>query len=158
MKLWARAGVAMLLCVVLFGTFVHYDATEDDHKPYPPNENLIEGYDDHVGERTLLFGTVQSVTDEQLVIDVESDAGTFKMVVTEPEVDIEKGGIVQVYGTLGPARTIEPERVEVVNRTGGSGLYKYGVSAVGALLVAGLFFRFWRIDTDEWAFEVRSDG
>ncbi|MEF8883259.1 MAG: hypothetical protein V5A34_12135, partial [Halapricum sp.] len=71
---------------------------------------------------------------------------------------VQPGGVVQVYGILWPERVIQPERTEVVNASGGSSTYKYGVSAVGALLVVILFFRYWTIDTDEWAIEVRADG
>jgi hypothetical protein len=158
MEPWARVGLVVLLVVVLFGTFVHYDAAEDEHDPYPAEEQLAQEYDTHVGERALLFGTVQSVADKRLVIRVESDVRPFEMTVPDGSVDVEPGGVVQVYGTLEPERTIRPTQIAVVNRTGGSNLYKYGVSAVGALLVAVLFFRYWTIDTDEWTFEVRTDG
>lgn len=158
MKPWARAGLAVLLVVVLFGTFVHYDAVEDEHHPYPAEERLAQEYDAHIGERALLFGTVQAVDGTELVLRVESDAGPFEMTVPSGSADVEPGGVVQVYGTLGPDHTIDPARIEVVNRAGGSALYKYGVSALGALLVAVSFFRYWRLDTEEWALEVRSDG
>lgn len=158
MELRVRVGVALLLVVVLFGTFVHYDAVEDEHDPYPTEEALAEQYNAHGGERTLLFGTVQSIGNDQFVIEIESDVGPFEITVRDGSVPVEPGGVVQVYGTLGPERTIDPSRVEVVNRSGGSALYKYGVSALGALLVAVLFGRFWRVDTDSWALEVREDG
>jgi hypothetical protein len=158
MNVWVRAGVAVLLLVVLFGTFVHYDVAQSDHAPYPAGVTLVEEYDDHIGEKTLLFGTVQSVTDDRLVIEVSSSAGTYEMTVFSGGIDVEPGGFVQVYGTLGPEYTIEPSRIEVVNRTGSSALYKYGVSAAGALLVVVLFFRYWALDTDEWVLEARFDG
>lgn len=158
MKLWARVAVAVLLVAVLFGSAVHYEVTEPDHDPYPQEEDLATDYDAHVGEQTLLFGTVQSVEDDRLVIRAESDAGPFEMTVPNATARVQPGGVVQVYGTLGPERVIQSERTEVINVSGGSNTYKYGVSAVGALLVVILFFRYWTIDTDEWAIEVRADG
>lgn len=158
MKLWARVAMAVLLVTVLFGSTVHYDMAEDDHDPYPQNEDLATDYDAHVGEQTLLFGTVQSVENDQVVIQVESDAAPFEMTVPNATAEVQPGGVVQVYGTLGPERVIQPERTEVVNVSGGSNTYKYGVSAVGALLVVILVFRYWTIDTEEWAIEVRADG
>lgn len=155
MQLWARAAIASLLLVVLCGTLVHFDVTEDTHDPYVDNERLVTDYDAHVGERTLLFGTVQSVAADRLRIEVQSDEGAFEMAVPEPGVSVQRGGVVQVYGTLEDGNVIEPRRVVVVNSDGGSDLYKYAVSAVGALLVAGLFARYWTIDTDQWALEER---
>lgn len=158
MRLWVRLALAAALVALLCGSFVHYDIAEDRTDPYPETERLVTDYDAHVGERTLLFGTVQSVTDGTLVIDVDSDAGTVTMTVPDADADVRPGGVVQVYGTLEPDRTIRPERTVVVNGDGGAELYKYAVSAVGALAVVGLFGRHWRLDTEAWALEVREDG
>lgn len=158
MKLWVRVAMAVLLVAVLFGTSVHYKVAEPDHDPYPQEEKLATDYDAHIGEQALLFGTVQSVEDDRLLVQVESDAGPFEMTVSNATARVQPGGVVQVYGTLGPEQVIQPERTEVVNASSGSDTYKYGVSAAGALLVAILFVRYWTIDTDEWAFEVRADG
>lgn len=158
MKLWVRVAVAVLLVAVLFGASVHYEVAEPDHNPYPQEENLATDYDAHVGEQVLLFGTVKSVEDDRLLVRVESDAGPFEMTVSNTTTGVQPGGVVQVYGILEAEHTIRPERTEVVNASSGSDTYKYGVSAAGALLVAALFVRYWTIDTDEWAFEVRADG
>lgn len=158
MDLWVRVSVAVLLFALLFGSFVHYEAAEDEHDPYPSTEEIATAYDAHIGDRALLFGTVKSTEPGRLTVNVESDEGDFEMTVHRAGVAVEPGGVVQVYGTLEPGYIIDPVTVEVVNTSGNSAGYKYGVSAVGALLVAGLFFRYWRLDTDEWAFEVRSDG
>lgn len=153
-----RVGIAVVLLGILFGAFVHYSAGYNDHRSYVENERLVTEYEDHVGEETLLFGTVRSVENSTLLIAVNSEAGSFNMTVPETRTSVDEGGVIQVYGTLKPDHTIQSENVVVVNSAGSSNLYKYGVSAVGALLVIVLFFRHWTIDTDEWCFEVRADG
>jgi len=50
---------------------------------------------------------------------------------------------------------VDAETVRVVNPAGASETYKYAVSAVGALLVVALFFRYWRVDIETLTFEVR---
>ena len=158
MDLWVRLGVGALLAISLFGVGVHYEAVEDDHDPYPDEEQLREAYEEYVGERALLFGTVESIGDSRFVMTVQSDAGSFEMAVPENDIAVDPGGVVQVYGILDPDRTVDPVRIVVVTESGDAGLYKYGVSAVGALVVALLFVRHWRLGTDAWTLEVREDG
>ncbi|MFC7197221.1 hypothetical protein ACFQL4_25575 [Halosimplex aquaticum] len=63
---------------------------------------------------------------------------------------------MQIHGTLQTGHTIAAANVEVVNPAGGSKLYKYAVSSVGAVLVLALFFRRWRFDPEALAFETRA--
>jgi hypothetical protein len=158
MRLWVRAVLAVGLVAVLCLGFVDYAATAPTASPYPESEALATDYDAHVGEEALLFGTVQAVENGTLVIEIGSEAGPVTMTVPGADVAVEPGGFVQVYGTLASDHTITPERTVVVNADGGSGVYKYVVSAVGGLVVLGLFGRYWTVDTDAWALEVRGDG
>ena len=154
-----RVVIAVVLAGLLFGSFVHYDATYDSKWPYTENGNLVTAYDDHVGEQTLLFGTVLESDGTTMQIRVESDIRPFDVTVTNASQTADPGGVVQVFGTLQPSpQTVAAENVVVVNQAGSSNLYKYAVSAVGALLILVLFFRYWTVDTDVWAFEVRDDG
>jgi hypothetical protein len=152
-------GVVALLGV-LGGLCVHYDAAEPAHSPYPMPEALATDYDAHVGERALLFGTVQRVDagTDRATVRVDSDEGTFEMTVHGFTERVRLGGVVQVYGTLREGQTIDASTVAVVNPAGGSEGYKYAVSAVGALLVLALFFRHWRVDRGSLTFEVRADA
>ena len=147
-----RIAVAVVCLGLLLGTFVHYGATEDEHGPYPQEEALVSDYGEFVGERSLLFGTVQSADGERVVIEVDTDIGPLTMTVggVDPETDLQPGGVVQVYGTLDAGRTITSTRTVVVSESGGAEYYKYAVSAVGAALVLAAAFRRWRIDTDAW--------
>ncbi|WP_436911207.1 hypothetical protein [Halosimplex marinum] len=151
-------GVVALLGV-LGGLCVHYDAVAPTHSPYPETDDLATDYDAHVGERTLLFGTVQRFEPDadRATIRVDSGEGAFEMTVHGFTERVRPGGFVQAYGTLREGRTIDASAVAVVNPAGGSAGYKYAVSAVGALLVLALFFRHWRVDRASLTFEVRAD-
>lgn len=152
-------GVLALLGV-LGGLCVHYDRAAPTHTPYPETAALATDYGAHVGEDTLLFGTVQRVdaAADRAAIRVDSDEGAFEMAVNGFAERVEPGGVVQVYGSLRAGRTIDASTVEVVNPAGASKGYKYAVSAVGALLALASFFRRWRVDRESLSFEVRADG
>lgn len=166
MRPLVRAVAIVLLVGVVFGLGVHYEATDDDRLPYPESEALATDYGAHVGETTLVFGTVRTFDNATgtVPIDVESDEGSFTLAVHGFDSalgsgeSVQPGGTVQVYGQLGSNRTIDASEVAVVNRSGSSTTYKYAVSAVGAVLVLALFFSRWRVDRDALALEVREDG
>lgn len=165
MHLAVRLVAAVVLVGLLLGLCVQYDSAYDENSPYPPTDELATNYDDYVGEETLLFGTVRDIEvagnatpPNRATIEVDSSEGTFEMTVREFRGDVKPGGVVQVYGTLQSDRTIEATNVEVVNPAGSSNLYKYAVSAIGAILVVALFFRRWQFNADTLAFEVRDDG
>jgi len=157
-KTRTRALLVALALLLVLGTGVHYDSQYGNQWPYPDHDALASEYDQHVASDTLVFGTVQSVDDETARIEVQHSDGTFEMTVEDFHAGVQPGGMVQVYGLLGPDRTITASNVVVVNPAGTSTLFKYGVSLVGAALVTVLFFREWRVDVDELAFEVRDDG
>lgn len=153
----------IVLVGLVFGMGLHAGTErpyEQRHWPYPTGEDIVTDYDRFVGEETLLWGTVQTVDrdDGTLQLRVSTDEGPLELSVTGADAAVEPGGVVQVYGVLGPDRTIEATNVIVVNPADDSATVKYGVSAVGAVLVLALFFRRWRPDTDEWAFVPREDG
>jgi len=139
---------------------VHYESQYDDRWPYPDTDSLATGYESHVGEEVLLFGTVQSVDRGSATaqLEIEHATGTFEMTAQSFDADVRQGGVVQMTGTLEPNHVIVTETVAVVNPAGSSKLYKYGVSLVGALLVTVAFFEQWRIDRETLSFEARYDG
>ena len=136
---------------------VHYDAAYDDHWPYPTEDNLAESYDTHVGEQTLLFGTVETLDEgaDTVHVRVEHSGGSFTMTVENMDADVSEGGVVQVLATLRPGQELQADAVAVVNPAGSSNLYKYAVSLLGALLVLVLFFRHWRINIERLSIEAR---
>lgn len=147
--------MVLLGAVVALGAY--YDANDERHWPYPTEEQLDADYDRYVGERALLFGTVERIDDDAgtATITVEHSTGSFELVVRGVEADVRPAGVIQVYGTLEPDGRVTAERVVVVNPAGASKLYKYAVSTVGALLVLALFFQYWRIDRATLSFEGR---
>lgn len=157
MNVWVRVGIAFCLCLTLAGLFVHADVTGEQRSPYPDAQDLAEGYDSYVGQQLMVFGTVTETRENGMEIEAESDGTSITLDVTGTDAAVEPGGVVQVYGTLEPDRTIAAERVEVVNSSQWAEFYKYGASAIGALGFLVLFFRYWRIDADTWTLEAR-DG
>ncbi|RLM44990.1 hypothetical protein DVK00_11125 [Haloarcula sp. Atlit-47R] len=156
MRVWVRVGIVLVLCVTLGGLFVHAEITEDERSPYPDAADLSTGYESYVGQQLMVFGTVTETGDGELYIKVEGDGTAITLRVTETSTAVESGGVVQVYGTVGPEQTIAAERVEVVNSSRWAELYKYGASAIGALGFLLLFFRYWRINRDTWTLEARN--
>lgn len=141
-------GVALLLVLAL-GLCVHYGAVYEARWPHPTGDQLAEDPDGWDGERVLLFGTVREVEDDRLVMAVETDAGEVARTVTVRGVDaeVDPGGIVQVYGTLSERGTVQrAESVVVVSESGSASLAKYLLSALGGVVTAGAFLRYWRID------------
>ena len=109
---------------------------------------------DNVGQETFLFGTVVSINDETTRIRV--DGGTYTLRVRSFDAAVDPGGTVQVLGVMRSDDVLVADRV-VVESSGSSRLYNYEVSVLGAGLVLVAFFRHWRIDTEQLAFEVQ-DG
>jgi hypothetical protein len=154
---WRRFALVGLLLFATAGLGVYADATDDDRWPYPTADAVGANYDGHTGETTLLFGTVESVDDGTAQIRVDYDDGSFRLTVHGFDASVQPGGTVQVYGTLEPGRTIDAERVAVVNPAGSSLLFKYGISLVAVALFLAVFFRYWRIDWGTYTLEAR-DG
>jgi preprotein translocase subunit SecF len=154
---WRRFALVALLLVATAGLGVAADATYESRWPYPTADTLGADYDEHTGETTLLFGTVESVENGTAQIEIEYEGGTFEMTVQNFDASVQPGGAVQVYGTLGPDRTIDAEHIVVVNPAGSSLLFKYGISAVAVVLFLIVFFRYWRIDWQSYSLEAR-DG
>lgn len=151
-----RLGLIVLAIALILVSGVHYDAREEHHRTQPTTDEVLTEYDRHVGERTLLFGTVEAV-------DSVAGTATIRVDGAEPatlqvrgfEGAVDRGGTVQVYGTLRAGHRIDADEVVVVERGPGASTYKYGVSAVGALAILVVFFRNWRIDVRRLQFVPR---
>ena len=149
--------VVVLLVGLALASGIHYDAGFDRHWEYPTEEDLSSDYESHVGERTLVWGVVQSIDRDasEAVVEVDSDDGEFELLVRGLDADVEPGGTVQVYGSLEPDQTLVASGFVVVERSPADRLFKYGLSAGGAALALGIFFRYWRIDWRRLRFEPR---
>lgn len=148
--------LALLLVGLAVAGGVHYDAAHDRHWPYPTDDQLYADYPAHVGEETLLFGTVRSVAaNGTATVEFEADDGSFVLQVRGVDAAVEPGGVVQVYGTLRGGHRMTATEVVVVERHPGERLYKFGISGVGALVALTAFFRYWRIDVATLTFEPR---
>ena len=153
-----RPGLIVLLVGVVLVSGVHYDIREEHYREQPTTDEILTEYDRHVDERTLLFGTVEAV-------DSEAETATIRVDDTEPttiqvrelEADVDRGGTVQIYGMLRSGHRIDADEVVVVDRGTGVAVYKYGISAVGALVILAGFFRDWRFDPSRLAFVPRSE-
>lgn len=147
----------MVLLGAVLGLCIHYGSALDDRWPYPGSGEIDDDYGEYVGEKTLLWATVERVDRAEGTARVTTDypGGTLPMEIRDFDAAVRPGGSVQVYGTLGPDRTLVADRVVVVNPAGTSPLYKYATSLVGALLVLVLFFRNWRIKPRELSVEAR---
>jgi len=160
MKDWQRGAIILGLVAILGLMGGHYGMVEAEQWPYPHEDTLATHPGAYVGEEVLLFGTVTDTNSQAdtATIRVESDYGTFSLTVKGFDAGVERGGVVQVLGPLTSERTVDAERIVVVNHSRSAKWYKYGVSIIGAVLVVTAFFRYWEIDTETWCFEVRDNG
>ena len=160
MEVRRRLLAVWLLLVLTAGLCVHYGATYDKNWPHPTGEQLAEEPGGWDGERVLLFGEVQERTESGLVMTVEDDAGDVARTITVQgtTVAVEPGGVVQVYGVLSERGTVQQaDAVVVVNRNPGDSQYKLGTSALGVLLAAGLFLRYWGVEWRHLQFVRRTE-
>ena len=156
---WRRVIVALFFLGLVFVSGIHYASVEASQSPYPTEEELKTNPAEYIGEEVFVFGTVKRVESQEntATIRIESDRGSVIVQVDNfsPQLRVEPGGIVQVYGTWQEPNVITAENVRVVNPTGSTNLYKYAVSGVAALVIVVLFFRYWRVNFHDFAFEVR---
>ena len=157
MQTRTRIVLVGVLALALLALCVHYGAVYDDNWPYPSAERLAEDSDAYEGDRVLLMGEVRSVDGDADRIVIVSD-DIFEVTVHGFDERVEPGGFVQVLGTVREGGTdLYAERIVVVERDRGDFHYKLGTSALGAILGAGAFLWYWRIDWRRLTFEVR-DG
>ncbi|MHB9288035.1 hypothetical protein ACKVMT_13450 [Halobacteriales archaeon Cl-PHB] len=148
----------MLFLSAAFGLCVAGEATYEQRWPYPTTEAVVTDYDAHVGDRTLLFGSVEAVSGDRATIRVVAGGENLTMTVSDFTASVEAGGAIQVTGTLRPDHVVQADSVVVVNRSTDAKTWKYGASVVGLLVFLGLFFRFWRADLRNFQVVCRDDG
>jgi len=155
----------LVVCVLLVGAAglcVQYDRA--DLWTYPDAEQIATDPSAYDGQRTLLFGRVQSVdaTNNELTFTVDSDPPLKLTIQQVPPSVIDTVGVdrslVQVYGVLGAESTVlVAEDVVIDHRDSTDSLYVYLTSLLGGLLAAGYFLWQWRIDSRGLGFQPRGD-
>lgn len=155
-----RVLVIVLAVGLLLGMGVHFDTQYADRWPYPTTDAIQADDGDLVDQTVFVSGTVDHVDPaaDTARLRVSSSDGPFEMTVRGFDATVQQGGAVQVVGRLDADHTIDARVVRVVNPSGASLLFKYGVSLVGAALVTVLVLRHWRLDPRTLSFEVRRDG
>ena len=160
MRLSVRLGAVAVALALALGLCIHYGATYDENWPYPTGEQLAEEPGGWDGEQVLLVGVVEAAGEDGFTMRVETDDGEVARVVEVRgrSTDAKPGGTVQVYGELSGEGTVQhADRVVVVVESPDEQFSKYAVSAAALLLVAGVFFRHWRIDLQRLAITARGD-
>lgn len=143
---WQRLALGILLVAGIVALGSYYEATEAARSTYPTAAELDADYGQHVGEDALLFGTVESRDGATTTIHVTDDEHEFTVRVDGLDAPVETGGVVMVYGTLGPEYTMTARGSTVVNPGANTNLKKYAISAAAALVFLAVFFRYWWLD------------
>lgn len=158
-----RLLVIVLLVVAVLGLGVHYAGAYDDNWPYPTSTDIAEQPEAYAGEQVLLIEEVTQLDagtgEATLTLDGEGPGEPHDLSVDLDGVDVETGGVVQVYGVLGQDGSKLTEVIEVVVVEAGSSdtRFKYLVSAIGLVFVAGFFLWHWRIDWRSLQFAQRGE-
>lgn len=161
MRTTVRVLLIGLLIAATFGLAVHYGATYDDNWPYPETEAVAENPAAYDGERILFIGQVESVDpDVNEIVYRPDDDLDFTLRVTNFDDHVEPGGTVHVYGPIQDDGAVHlAQSTVVVNEHPGDSRYKLFMSGLGAILAAGLFLYYWRIDWRTLSFRERErDG
>lgn len=155
----------IVLCVLLVGAVglcVQYERA--DLWTYPDGEEIATDPGAHDGQRTLLFGRVQSVdaASNELTFTVGDDPPLELTIQQVSPSVIDSVGVdrnlVQVYGVLGEESTVlVAENIVVDHNDSTDSQYVYLTSILGGLLAAGYFLWHWGIDGRRLGFQPRSD-
>lgn len=156
MQTRTRVALIVVLVICLAGLAIHYGGAYEDNWPYPDAEQVAEDPEAYDGERILFIGQVETVEDGD-TITYRPDADLeWVLEVTNFDKHVEPGGTVHVYGELQADGTVHAaDSIVVVNEAPSDQRYKLVTSALGGLLAAGLFLRYWRIDWRNLAFRER---
>ena len=150
---WVGRVVAICgLLAVLFALMVGLGAATPDPAlgDYPAEDALAEDYDSYVGEYVQVTGTVTGTEPVEIAVgyeyaaDGERHTGVLTITVQNVDTAVVGGESLQVYGTLGPSRTITAENsvsVPAMNYTA-----MYLVSALAGLWTFGRLVRGWRLN------------
>ncbi|OIB58854.1 DNA-binding protein [Natrialba sp. SSL1] len=159
MRFAVRLGITLVLLLTLLGLGIHYGATYDENWPHPSGDQLQEDYGEFTGDHQLVFGEVQSISEDTMTIHVtdSADEVAAELEITHHDATdrVDPGGLVQVYGVLESDRTMAADELVVVNEDDTAEQYKLLTSIVGVLLAIAYFFRYWKLTLTKFGFEPR---
>jgi hypothetical protein len=141
-------SVFLLMCV-WYGSLVPAPAMGD----YPSETEVVTDYDQYVGDRVSVGGTVNRTGSTELVLTAP-DGKRFNLTIQNVSTSISPGDRIRVYGTLQSGQTLHAINTVVVPRT--ALWYTWGVSLLGGLIVLYRVVRDWRFDTADLAFKPRT--
>jgi hypothetical protein len=158
-----RVAAVCGLLAVLFALMVGLGAPAPDPAvgDYPNGDALAQDYDRYVGESVQVTGTVVGTEPAEIDLgyeyaaDGERYSGTLTVTVRNVDTAVVEGQTLQVYGTLGPDRTISAEHSVSVPATNYIAMYL--VSALAGLWTLARVVCGWRLDPRTGALRRRDD-
>lgn len=147
----ARRRVLLLavLGMVFVGMLIHYGATIERDRSLSEPSDVLQNWEAHAGDSVYLWARVIETGPESTTIH----AGGVRLTVTSAVATADPGDVIQVAGTARPDHRIDAHRTVVAKAAGQR--YMYGISAIAAVLTAGLFVHHWRIATASLSLERR---
>lgn len=161
---WVGRVVAICgLLAVLFALMVGLGATTPTPAlgDYPDGNAIAQHPDTHVGESVQVTGTVTGTEPIEIAVEYEYAAngeyhsGTLTVTVQNIDRAVAEGESLQVYGTLGPDRTITAENSVSVPATNYTAMYL--VSAIAGLWTLGRLVCGWRLNWQTGALSRREE-
>lgn len=137
-----------MIVILLFTLFVRYGGSKLDPKQgnYPGTEELIEDYDQYIGEKADVTRGI--VNTDPIKIEIEYRDEKETLTVTEIDKQVNKGDRLSVFGTVKEDNTIYAQdsfSVPFINYA-----YMYGISLVGATWILIRIVEQWRWNSEEW--------
>lgn len=152
-----RLALVGLLLVVGVGLCVAYAGA--DLWAYPTPDDVATDPAAADGQQVLVFGEVQSVDGETVVVTWGSAPEvqlTIKGVPPDVSERLQPTAAIQVYGQLSDDSTVlVADEVVVDYYDMGDRIYTYGTSILGGLVAAGVFLWYWRPNWRNLQFEPR---
>lgn len=161
---WAGRFVAVaVLLAVLFALMVGFGATTPAPAlgDYPHGDALAQGDDTSVGDHVQVTGTVLATDPVDIAVeydyyaDGDRHSGVMTLTVRNVDTAVAVGGTLQVYGPLGPDRTITAENSVSVPATNYTAMYL--VSALAGLWVLARLRCGWHLDWETGALHPREE-
>jgi hypothetical protein len=149
-SLLLRAFVFCLLVSTAGGMMIDYANHAEDQSPYPSPEEVNRDYQVHIGEDVNFWAKVVAVREGGIVVNY----GDTPLLILAPDLTVNPGDEIQVYGTLRPGHQLSPEHIVVSPQS--DRLYMLFVSVIGVLLSLALFIRHWEINKDSWTITSRN--
>ena len=152
-----RAGLIVLLTLLLSGSFVWYGTVDPDpaNNNYPGSDEIAQDPNAYLGEHVSVGGTVVAHDPLRIEIGYGLD-GTMILQITGVDDPPPVGHTLNVFGTLTEPNVVHAKNT--VSRAPWEATYMYIVSFIGGLWVLGRLLQHWRIDADTYSVVPRGDS